>query len=269
MNIPFLLFLLFISLIGIELFVRCAIYFRKYLGRWIQFNKYSGKPPLNFRIEVIAEASGKEPEEVEKLLRIESTIKLAYSPIIGQIIRPNQQNDVVYINKHGFRGRELPFKKRQGIKRILLLGGSVVYGTNSLSDNATIAFQLEEFLNEYNNPNMKYRWEVINFGVSSYMTYQELIRLIREGLKYEPDYVISLTGFNDASNPYLKTKLVNNPDSMMGINAALKAFYGTPITRFVTLLSTFFVSVRYIQKMIQFEDNTGEEELSPYIYTIW
>jgi hypothetical protein len=63
-----------------------------------------------------------------------------------------------------------------------------------LAENQTLAAQLEAILNKHS---LKTRYEVMNFGVEGYSTFQELEQLQTKGLKYNPDLVILNYVLND------------------------------------------------------------------------
>lgn len=95
-------------------------------------------------------------------------------------------------NSHGQRDRERSLGKPDGVKRILLLGDSVVEGYG-LHDNETISHQLEELYADGST-------EVLNFGVSAYCTRAEVELLKVKGLQFDPDIVVLLFVENDFDN---------------------------------------------------------------------
>lgn len=109
-------------------------------------------------------------------------------------------------NAQGFR-RSTPvsLRKEPGTYRIFLMGGSTAYGTGGLwphlqrdypvLDNAqTIDAYLER---ELAAALPGRRIEVINAGIPSIWTHHELIYLNQTILRYDPDMVVFLDGFND------------------------------------------------------------------------
>jgi len=154
------------------------------------------------------------------------------------------------------------------VRRVLLLGGSVTFGRTATSNETTIAGQLEKKLNSRQSPKINEHWEVINLGIPDFISYQELIVLIKNGLQYEPDVVISLTGFNDIHH-YISTGKINTPTSMKGVAAAYNAFFSGAIHRLAAFLGTFLISIQYISILLRRIEGAETEELSPFIYTIW
>lgn len=88
-------------------------------------------------------------------------------------------------NSKGIRAdREIPYEKTDGVKRIVLLGDSFAmgYGVN-LED--TFLSQMQKTLEESGVNS-----EIVNMGVPTYGNAEELILLMEEGLKYQPDLVL-------------------------------------------------------------------------------
>jgi len=99
----------------------------------------------------------------------------------------------VRINQKGLRDREHSYKRRDNMKRILVLGDSFAWGfgveeTNRLSE------LLEKSLGV----------EVINAGVSGYSTDQELLWFRSEGIKYDTDLIILVFCSNDERDNHLQ-----------------------------------------------------------------
>jgi hypothetical protein len=100
--------------------------------------------------------------------------------------------NLVTLNSHGLRDKEIPYDKPPGEKRILLLGDSVTFGWG-VSDGEPFADQMEPLLKSTTGRN----WEVINAGVNGYNTQQEDACLRLEGVRYQPDIVILTFVEND------------------------------------------------------------------------
>ena len=94
-------------------------------------------------------------------------------------------------NSEGWKDVEHEFHKPQGVVRILIVGDSHTYGLVRLED--IYPRQLEILLHERGYTNA----EVISVGVCGWGTDQELEFLIREGFKYQPDFVICQFCIND------------------------------------------------------------------------
>ncbi|HXJ34718.1 MAG TPA: hypothetical protein VMS22_11860 [Candidatus Eisenbacteria bacterium] len=112
-------------------------------------------------------------------------------------------------NAQGFRRSEdTPREKPPGTYRIFLMGGSTGYGLQSLSrfgvakypvirNDETIDHYLEQALDGKVDG---LRVEVINAAITSFYSHHHLIYLNQTILKYHPDLVIFLDGFNDYYN---------------------------------------------------------------------
>lgn len=98
---------------------------------------------------------------------------------------------VVSYNSHGYRVPEHTYDKPDGVRRVVVLGDSFTDGAE-VDDTETFTWLLDERLDAD-------RIEVINLGVYSYTTVQELLTLEREALRYDPDLVVLLTMTNDFS----------------------------------------------------------------------
>lgn len=133
--------------------------------------------------------------------------------ILRYEFKPNSFEDYrdrgykIEINFDGFRDKEYPQEKPQGVFRIVFIGDSEAFG-RFLPLEHTIAKQLEASLNNNFSPA---RFEVINMGVEGYNSFQELEMLKVKGMKYNPDLVIVYYCFNDADEPefYFKKNFLN------------------------------------------------------------
>jgi hypothetical protein len=107
-----------------------------------------------------------------------------YSEHYGWELRPGaRQHDGdhwVSVNSEGYRGEPLPRRPQTTRQRVVLLGDSITFGTY-VGDGQNFADVLEARDNGL---------EVVNLAVQGYGLGQELIRLEREGLDYEPQTVI-------------------------------------------------------------------------------
>jgi lysophospholipase L1-like esterase len=137
----------------------------------------------------------------------------------------------------GFRrDGDVSLEKPANTVRIFFLGGSAAYGDvgsypeidpshRHLYNNQLIDHYLEE---ELNTTFPSKRWEVINAATMEYRLHQELARIESVLLRYRPDYVILMDGYNDviglssagsnydayASTPHLdEFNLLANPTS--------------------------------------------------------
>jgi len=128
--------------------------------------------------------------------------QVAYEPSasLGFRLRPGQDaftaDKPSHTNSIGLRGPERSLKKPEGVKRILILGDSIAFGYGVAYED-TFAVKLEEMLNQSDSGK---RYEVIDSGVPSYNTLQEVTYFREEGVRLEPDIVILAVCWNDISS---------------------------------------------------------------------
>ncbi len=96
-------------------------------------------------------------------------------------------------NSFGLRGEEFPVEKPEGEIRILALGDSFTEGY-TVDQTEVFTEPLRRRLHEA-LPQHPIR--VINGGTTGYSTDQELLYLIRQGRRFEPDFVVLLFCDND------------------------------------------------------------------------
>lgn len=121
------------------------------------------------------------------------------NPILGFELKPNYRNsDPDFIttyertNAHGQRDLERTLERSEGVRRVLLLGDSVVEG-HGLPGDQTISRQWVALSKDGST-------EVLNFGVSAYCTLAEIELLETKGLAFRPDIVVVLFVENDFDN---------------------------------------------------------------------
>lgn len=95
-------------------------------------------------------------------------------------------------NAHGQRDVERTLAKPAGVRRILLVGASVVEGVGVREIRDTMSGQLEAMLGAGS--------EVLNFGVSAYCTRAQVELLRAKGLAFDPDVVVLVHTRNDFDN---------------------------------------------------------------------
>lgn len=155
------------------------------------------------------------------------TLKAKPSLSVGYKLLSNQENEHWQINAEGFRDRDsLPLTKPKDEIRIFLLGGSTAFGYGSPNNQATISEYLEQRLEQrlaqqkaspkLYKPDLlpfdkvekkKYlakpskikpgKYRVINAAVPGYASGNELAQLALQVLKYKPDLIVVLDGYQD------------------------------------------------------------------------
>ena len=93
-----------------------------------------------------------------------------------------------YINSHGLRDYEYPYRKSDNTCRILVFGDSFTEALQVDLDSTFVKI-LERKLNE-RPPEAGVKYEVLNMGVSGYGTANSYFLYTSEGIKYSPDLVI-------------------------------------------------------------------------------
>lgn len=102
----------------------------------------------------------------------------------------------VTINSLGLRHAEIKAEPDPSRYRILMLGDSSVFGVG-VSDEDTLPNQLEALLKEELGTIQDRPIEVINMGVISYNSEQELIQFETLGARFQPDLVLLMFATND------------------------------------------------------------------------
>jgi hypothetical protein len=104
----------------------------------------------------------------------------------------NYRSAIVNTNHLGFRAKELDAYENDPRPKIIILGGSAIFGTNLTSDDKTISAQLETYLRAHGQNVV-----CINLAMGGYTSEQEMITLSRIGMRLNPSIVIALDGCND------------------------------------------------------------------------
>jgi hypothetical protein len=122
-------------------------------------------------------------------------------------LTPGYRNSLgIYHNAQGFRRNlDTPKQKAPGVYRIFIMGGSTAYGLGSLSKYGQEKYAvirndetIDHYLEEYLADKLKdLHVEVINAAITSQMSHHHLIYLNQTILKYHPDMIVFIDGFND------------------------------------------------------------------------
>jgi hypothetical protein len=139
------------------------------------------------------------PKSLQPLALRDAFTGYRLNPAYGRVDRQH--------NAQGFRrDKNVSLEKPGYTTRIFIIGGSTAYGYSTnmpedtdnqwrfLYNNQTIDYYLEQKL-EQAFPSK--RWEVINAAAPAYQLSQELAEIESVLLRYRPDYVILLDGYND------------------------------------------------------------------------
>lgn len=174
----------------------------------------------------------KAPERDNQAKTKASEFLLAKSSMSGGYnLVENQQHKFWEINEQGFRDRDqVPLVKPKNEIRIFLLGNSTAFGYGSSSNSKTISDQLETRLQKrlqqqqaspqiYQSalpptdkaelqkyltkpPKIKSgNYRIINAAVPGYASGNELAQIALQVLKYQPDLIVMLDGYQDLMLP--------------------------------------------------------------------
>lgn len=87
-----------------------------------------------------------------------------------------------------------PKEKPKGKFRVIMIGGSTVFGQGALVPSENLPAQLHDALLKYYPSD---QIEVINAGITGHSSSQELVYLMSELVFYQPDLVVACDGWND------------------------------------------------------------------------
>ncbi len=122
----------------------------------------------------------------------ELTDVIQFDSLTGIGHRPNYRGKYINTNSQGFRGIVEYGKKSPGMLRVVMIGGSAVWGP-FIHDNETIpAYLQDELETQLGQP-----VEVINAGVTAERSFEELLRLQAYVFPLKPDVVVVYDGRND------------------------------------------------------------------------
>ena len=129
-------------------------------------------------------------------------------------------------NSHGLRGPERSYRKGPALYRILILGDSFVEGVGVDLRNR-FPEVLEKLLNEAATG---LKFEVIAMGTAGYSTDQELLWLKSEGLRWNPDLVITMFYWDDVIRNTHKT-MFNVPKPQFALKGEQLELTNVPVPR--------------------------------------
>ena len=114
------------------------------------------------------------------------------SDLDARYVLPHSFDVRLLCNSRGLRGEDLPYAKEPGTNRIVVLGGSIMWGYGVENDEM-FSSQLAAHLPQS---------ESVNFGANGYSTVQELVRFENEGIKYAPDWTVLAFTRNDLEDNF-------------------------------------------------------------------
>ena len=148
------------------------------------------------------------PQGATDFFKTDEYVGMIHKPNMEGIYSTREYSTPIKINSAGFRDNERTLNKDPNVTRIAVLGDSFVEAFQVTLDKS-FPHILEEELN--NNSEGK-KYEVLNFGVSSFGTAQEYLMLKHYAMNYHPDIVILafLTANDVSDNGYKLQKNHNN-----------------------------------------------------------
>ncbi|HOK41977.1 MAG TPA: SGNH/GDSL hydrolase family protein [bacterium] len=134
--------------------------------------------------------------------------------VIGYIHNPNyyaknktsEYEYIVSINSNGLQDNEIPFQKNKNEKRFVFLGDSFTFGTGVNLEQTWHKIFIR-LLNDYDKT---FKYIGINCGVGGYNTEHEYLFFTKNGIKYQPDYVVICVLPNDIFHNYKGIKSYYN-----------------------------------------------------------
>lgn len=210
-----------LSLLVLELITRIFI---DITGKRAEFADTIGEPELTeaYQLKLLNEAGETYPGSSES-----GSLVAQRSLSVGYELVENQDSPYWEINEQGFRDSEpLTVAKPEGEIRIFLLGSSTAFGYGSSSNQNTISelleLRLQERLQQQQNAPQLYKpdvlpldeeagaealkkpskiksgnYRVINAAVPGYGTGNQLAQLALQVIKYQPDLILVLNGYED------------------------------------------------------------------------
>ena len=135
--------------------------------------------------------------EMEKIITMDKKRHLG-EWISFRSFTPNISGTYITTNDYGMRSKwdlkemvqRAKKNQNEGIKNIIILGGSVAFGYGATKDDLTISSVLNDTLG-------KDKYEVFNLAQGGFTSFMDLFSLSTIGLYLEPDIIIIMEGYAD------------------------------------------------------------------------
>lgn len=155
-------------------------------------------------------------------------------PATAQVIRFGDH--LVSVNKKGYRGQDFTVKKPPGTIRIMIYGGSSVFGADQADGNDWPSL-VQKYLNNDGVLNV----EVINAGIPGHATADSVNRLMLEGHYFEPDFIVGYHGWNDIKHFGMPQPLIRE---MLPLRQNPLLYYQNGVDEFLSEISQIYVRLR-------------------------
>lgn len=149
---------------------------------------------LGFRLLINLDLVDYPKPDFEKVIHRYSSIKeLVYE------LKPSfsYQNGLITTNSFGIRDHEYTLSKPDGITRICVIGDSVAFGYKKKYSALPLETTFPKLLESRLNAVSPGKYEVLNFSVTGYNSFQEEVVLKEKVLQFEPDIVVLSYVHND------------------------------------------------------------------------
>ncbi|HOK57140.1 MAG TPA: hypothetical protein PKV21_04450 [bacterium] len=210
---------------------------------------------------------------------------MVYTPYVHYAPAPGYMGGVFHNNQQ-FRYPENLDKKKINEIRIFITGGSAAWGCLMPDNKSTISAFLEEEFKKF--PDKNYFFRVINAACGGYHTTDERIWIFNRITEFEPDVIISYSGYNDIYNvyrvkqdlfsalhnegsyfywAYREYEYYNNRDFILKITPDFFHFFYTPndfprkTIKNIHIISSYLnsIGVKYIFVLQPFRSDNPEE----------
>ena len=164
-------------------------------------------------------------------------------------------------NSHGMPGLERSIDKGDGIYRIALLGDSFVEGFTT-EEESTISALLEGLLNK----SIDQKFEVLNFGCSSFSPSLEYYLLLDLAANFRPDMVVLMFHITDVTDDwrYEKKKALDLNGKAIGIDGTKEKSAIYQIFEKSSLLRTVVQKIKKLQKQGLMEESQSVDLSESY-----
>jgi hypothetical protein len=107
-------------------------------------------------------------------------------------------DECMYVNSFGMRNKEVTEHKPEDLYRIVILGDSFCMG-NGVRDEKVFSVILENELNHSEELKNKHQvhYQVLNFGVNTYVPILEYLQFKHVGVNFHPDLVVQFYDMSD------------------------------------------------------------------------